>query len=589
MNSKADLGVPLTSKGALGEVHPTNEEHLQSNALNENNSKKDTPPELSEENYRLVGRSPLLTIVFLSIGPFISQVVSSMYGIVATIWVSKSLGDVGMAAVSLFTNLDNVGRAFGYFMNCSASQKISSLFGENKHDEAGQVICDLFRCSLLSGMFVPAALLPFAKPLGRWFGADDQTLSMAFEYLAVLLGCSTVSCLFLMFCGCLQAEGRTAFVSLAQISSFIMNMAIFCPLFLIVFKLGTKGAALATIVSEGIPTAFLFCLYFFHSDDKQILEEKENELEDIDENNISANKTKSKKCLSSIYKKIRPSCKPKLSGLFKRFSPHTWPALSVGVSQLASNCSRSLPSILQRKFMGMITQNIDTMTFTDAMAGFNAVIRMAQLTDGFRLAISMSLLPASSFAYSSKSYTRLLYLVFHACWINLVFGLIAFAVAMSIPQYIAMIFSKTKSFLAAATPMIRNTNVEAPITWIRFIIQTFLQSLCFGGTATIFSVISYFFVNIGVYCLLYYTDKTNVPRMMYAYVISSGISIFVGAFCLIQPIRTLYKKIKEEKQFPSEASNNMITPLNDNKDLTNEMQQPFVDNPEPKEEQRSNE
>lgn len=115
-----------------------------------------------------------------------------------------------------------------------------------------------------------------SKRLGKWFGADDIILNMGFDYLVILLGCSTVSCLFLMFCGCLQAEGRTFFVSIAQIASFVMNMAIFCPLFLFVFHMGTRGAALATICSEGVPAIIFFFLYFFQKDEEN---ENENELE----------------------------------------------------------------------------------------------------------------------------------------------------------------------------------------------------------------------------------------------------------------------------------------------------------------------
>ena len=282
----------------------TNSENSNTNSPNQN-----------DENYRLAGRPPLITLVLLAIGPLISQSVSSLYGIVATIWVSKALGEKGMTAVSLFTNIDTVGRAFGYFMNCSASQKISSLFGEKKANEAGQVICDLFRCSLLSGMIVPALLIQVAKPLGKWFGADDEIFKMAFDYIAVLLGCSAVSCLFLMFCGCLQAEGRTFLVSFAQISSFVMNMAIFCPLFLFVFHLGTCGAALATICSEAIPTIVIFFMYFFQKDDDN---DEQKELEDIQEpilnNKDEGNESHRKRSFSC---KIKLACKPKLSGLFK--------------------------------------------------------------------------------------------------------------------------------------------------------------------------------------------------------------------------------------------------------------------------------
>ena len=570
-----DLEVPLTSSSNFEDTGKANledstnhqeekktiinsdETNIKDNSENANEvnpSDSIKADSKNDENYRLAGRPPLTTLVLLAVGPLISQLVSSLYGIVTTIWVSRALGEMGMAAVSLFTNIDNVGRAFGYFMNCSASQKIASLFGQKKANEAGQVICDLFRCSIISGMIVPALLIPVAKPLGKWFGADDEILKMGVDYIVVLLSCSTVSVLFLMFCGCLQAEGRTFFVSVAQISSFVMNMALFCPLFLLVFHMGTGGAALATICSEAIPTIVIFFLYFFQKDE----EAEEGELEDIQEpilnnndegsNSIKFHKKEKTHRKSCNPFKIKLACKPKLSGLFKKFSPHTWPALSVGVSQLASNCSRSIPSILQRKFMGMITQNSDKTSFTDAMSGFNCVIRIAQFTDSLRLAISMSLLPTSSYAYSASLYKRFLLLIFHGSWINLVWGGLSYVLIYTCAKPIAMIFSNGESFIRAAVPMMRNTITEAPICWVRYIIQTLLQSLSFGGSSTVFSVLSYFVVNIGTYCLLYYTDKTDVPRMMYAYSISAAISIFIGAFFVIKPIRTIYLKIKENNE-----------------------------------------
>ena len=79
-------------------------------------------------------------MLILSVGPLISQLVSAMYGVVASMWVAKACGDIGMTAVSLFTNIDNVGRAFGFFMNCSASQKVSSIFGEKKDDNFSMLL-----------------------------------------------------------------------------------------------------------------------------------------------------------------------------------------------------------------------------------------------------------------------------------------------------------------------------------------------------------------------------------------------------------------------------------------------------------------
>jgi Na+-driven multidrug efflux pump len=95
-----------------------------------------------------------------------------------------------------------------------------------------------------------------------------------------------------MFCGCLQAEGRSLLVGAVQICSFISNMIIFNPLFLLVFKWETVGAATATVASELIPSIALFVLFF----------------------------------------RGKFGVKPDVRGLLKKFSPETMPALCVGLS-----------------------------------------------------------------------------------------------------------------------------------------------------------------------------------------------------------------------------------------------------------------
>lgn len=97
-----------------------------------------------------------------------------------------------------------------------------------------------------------------------------------------------------MFCGCLQAEERTFFVSIAQISSFVMNMAIFCPLFLFVFHMGTRGAALSTICSEGVSAIIFFFLYFFQKEEEEL--ENINNQDEKEENIV-----KKKKCSSCHF------------------------------------------------------------------------------------------------------------------------------------------------------------------------------------------------------------------------------------------------------------------------------------------------
>jgi Na+-driven multidrug efflux pump len=453
-----------------------------------------------EEHYRLGGRPPLKTLAILSVGPLVSQIVSAVYGIVTSMWMARAMGDLGMAAISLFSNLDNCGRAFGFFMNCAASSKISALLGVDAGSEAGQLMCDLLRCCLLCGMICPAIFIPTCTPLARWFGATDLVIHYGREYLSVLLGASSITCVYLLTCGALQAEGRSILVGAIQITSLLANMAIFNPLFLLVFKWETLGAAFATVLSELIPSIIFVVLYF----------------------------------------RGKFGVKPELGGLFRKFSSHTLPAIRVGVSQLVMNLARSIPSILLRKFMGLCTEHSSDVTFDDAMMGFNGFIRIAAVIDGFRLAISMGMLPGLSYANAAGRVERGFRLIAHASWINAVFGTIVALVTAFWARYLAMAISSSETYLKWATAMLLAGNWEVAFGWIRNVVQTTLQALQYGTTATFYSFGATFLAYMAVVSILYVTDKTNVVRLIYTMPIYGAFAALVGIVLLIYPLRKLW-------------------------------------------------
>lgn len=457
---------------------------------------------MPDEQYRLGGQPALKTLVKLMWGPLISQVVAAFYGLIDSMWVAKALGTKGVSAVSLFTNLDNIGRAFGFFLNCAATAKISAMIGQKRQNEAGQIVCDLFRMCFVCGAIVPALVIPISRPLAKWFGADEQTTDWGFAYLSVLMACSVFTCFFLFGCGLLQGEGRTFLVSVMQLASFILNMAVFDPLFLLGFKIGITGAAVATVLSEAIPGIVILILYFCG----------------------------------------QFAIKPDWRGIFRKFHKETFMALRVGFSQLFANLAQSLPGILVRKYLGLITQNMGSGNFDQAMAGFNGVIRIFQVTNSFRLATSMSLLPTASYACHAGRNRRMFFLLMHASWLNLAWGLLTFTLSMTIPDQISKIISSNPDYIAWAAPMLKAANFDAIHAWVRFLCQTMLQALEYGITATIYSLFATLAANMSMSTLLYFTNKKDPIRLMYTYPLTSAVSLVVGIVIVVVPIYRAYKK-----------------------------------------------
>ena len=463
-------------------------------------------PEPSAETKRLAGRPPLMTILVLAIGPVLSQLANSVFMLINQLWVAKALGDDGLAAISTYNAFDATGRSFGFFLALGAATQISALFGKGLSNEAGQICADLLRLTFACGAFVPAVLLPCLKEAGRWFGASEDIVELGWDYMVPLCSFTTTTCMYLTVCGFLQGEGRTLLFGFVNLSCLILNAVILDPLFLFGFKTGIRGVSLATILSEIVPGFVVFALYYWGH---------------------------------------KFGVKPTFRQFCNRFSPRTWDALKVGVSQLFAQLSVAVPSIVVRKFIGMC---VGPDEFSDAMAGFNACLRIYHIIVAVMNGTTMGFVPAASYAFAAKQYKRYLWLSFHSFWLLCVWGAVACVVTFTVPRQLALMFSKTESYLYYATDMIRIINALSIFGGIQYNVQTMLQSMQCGGLATALVFINNFGILTICAFLLYYTDKTDGSRIVWCYPIGFTVGIPLGALLLWRPLREVWRKAKEEKE-----------------------------------------
>ena len=461
------------------------------------------PHKRGGEDQRLCGRPPLKTVLILAIGPIISQISNAVFLIINTLWTSKAIGDDGLAAISTYNMFDNSGRAFGFLLSLGAATQISALFGLGKSEEAGQLCADLLRLAFVFGAFIPAVLLPSIRPCGEWFGASKTVIDLGWDYMLPLCAFATTTCMYMASCGFLQGEGRTLLFGFANFVCLGLNGLVLDPLFLFGFKTGIRGVSLATIVSEIIPGSVLLTLFYCN----------------------------------------KFGIRPKLIQFCRKFSPRTWTAVKVGVSQLIAQLSVTLPSIAVRKFIGMAVGS----EFDDAMAGFNCSMRLSGISMAPLMGITMGFVPAASYAYAAKKYRRFLWLCFHSVWLCCVWGLIAGCLIWTIPREMAKMFSTSERYLDYGSKMTLYSNALAPIQGIRFNCQTILQSMHMGGRATLTGLLNNFVWILLFTVILYYTDKTDGARICWCYSISHALAIPATVIFLWKPLSTIWKLAKEEK------------------------------------------
>ena len=477
----------------ISEGNPTNIEEIPNDNLNENSNNLETQlediednknsenlpinknMEFSEEVERLGGKRALPTMILLSVGPFISQLSTALYGIVDTMWVSKAIGDRGMTAISTYSNFDTISRAFGYFLGVSISSMASSLFGSGEGSETGQLLSDLIRIGFFFGIIIPLIFLPITRPIARWFGASEEIVELGRLYVFPLLISSIVPCLYLLVCGCLQAEGRAKYFTVVQLTACILNLIIFDPLFLFGFKTDISGAAWATVLAELIPT--LYVLY--------------------------------------EYYKGKLGIKPKLNQLFQPFSKYTLTSLKIGSSQFIFMLSLALPGIIMRKYLGMTCLTVEI--YNDVMAAYNTLLRIYVVISSVGASMVMGFVPAASYSFGAKRLKRVIYLLTHGLWISTLWCLVCMIFTVGFPSLPASLFSTSKGYLNWSIIILKNSTYLAFLTPIPLLIQALLQSLQNGYQATILSLLTQLLPLPLFSIIFYYIDKTNPGKIFFSY------------------------------------------------------------------------
>lgn len=460
--------------------------------------------QISGEEKRLGSLSPLLTVAILSIGPFISQTVQALYGMVNLYWVSKGIGDKGIEVFGAIYLIDFIPLAFADYLMSSINIQLSYLFGETRVDECAQVFVDFIRISFFLSLLMPPIILPITKPVVRWFGAGDEISEMCFQYIIPTASCSFFAFLFMAICGLLQSEGHSIIFGVAQSSTLIINMFVFCPIFLLVFKFGIWGASLATGISQFIVSLILVIMIF----------------------------------------NGKFTVKPKLNMLFKKFSSETWKALKIGIASLLSYFAASLPEILLQKFLYMSAIHVDK--YDETVQAWGVIVKLFQLVCGTDDAIAIGFLPAASYAYGARRYNRILHLLFHSSWIGILIASIYSALLVFFPRQIASIWSKDPSFLDNCQSMIPIVFLLSPLYPIQYTVPALLQGMQRVLLSTILAFLTEMLPLPIFSSILYFTDKNNPARMMWSYALTNIFSFLACCITLIPFIFQLCKEPKDE-------------------------------------------
>lgn len=188
-------------------------------------------------------------ILSMGIPTLIAQVINLLYNIVDRMYIGHLVGPEALTGVGLTLPVIMLISAFSAFVGAGGAPLAAIAMGQGDKKRAETILSNAV--TMLCFFTVVLMLLFFCieKPFLYLIGASDVTYPFAGAYLRIyLLGTLFVQ-LVIGLNPFITAQGQSKIAMLSVLIGAVFNIAL-DPVFIFVFKMGVRGAALATIISQ---------------------------------------------------------------------------------------------------------------------------------------------------------------------------------------------------------------------------------------------------------------------------------------------------------------------------------------------------
>ncbi len=199
----------------------------------------------------------------------IAMTASSLYNMVDSIYIGhiKDVGSYAISGLAVTFPLMNLSSALGTLVGVGAATMISVLLGQKNYGVANKVLANEVTLNTIIGIIFSVAVLSFLDPVLSFFGASENTLPFAREYMKILLYGNVFTHLYFGLNSVIRAAGNPRLAMGLTLFTVISN-SIMDPIFIFAFDMGIKGAAVATVLCQMM--ALSYALYYFYDQKKFI-------------------------------------------------------------------------------------------------------------------------------------------------------------------------------------------------------------------------------------------------------------------------------------------------------------------------------
>lgn len=422
----------------------------------------------------------------------IAMTASSLYNMVDSIFIGQGVGALAISGLAITFPFMNISAAFGAAIGVGASTTLSVRLGQKDYKTAQYILGNTITLNTIIGIVFGALALLFLDPILRFFGATDNTLPYARDYMIIILIGNVFTHQYFGLNAVLRAASKPKVAMYTTIFTVVLN-TILDPIFIWVLDMGIQGAALATILSQ--LTALCWQLKIF-SNKKEMLH-------------------------------FKRGCYQLKKDIVKNI-------IAIGVSPFSMNACACLIVIIINT--ALVRHGGDL-----AVGAFGISNRLVFLFFMVVMGINQGMQPIAGYNYGAQKYDRMLQVLKLAIVAGISVMTVGWLVCEIFPYPCARLFTSDEELIGIAVHGIRINVMVFPLIGYQAVVTNFFQSIG-KAKVSIFLSLSRQLIYL-LPCLLVLPTFMGVDGVWWSLPISDSIAFFTA---LVIMVRYMKKHFKQE-------------------------------------------
>lgn len=363
-----------------------------------------------------------------AIPAIIAMTASSLYNMIDSIFIGHGVGALAISGLAVTFPFMNLSAAFGAGVGVGASTCLSVKLGQKDYAIAQRILGNNVTLNIIVGFLFSVFSLLFLNPILYFFGASEQTLPYAREYMIIILLGNVFTHLYFGMNAVLRAAGKPQQAMYTTVFTVVLN-TVLDPIFIYTFDMGIRGAALATILSQIVALAWQVKIF---SNPGELLHLRR--------------------------------------GIYKPEPAILRNILSIGISPFAMNATACLVSIF-------VNQRLLHYGGDLAVGAYGLANRVAFVFVMINFGICQGLQPIAGYNYGARKTDRLMHVLKLAIIAGTCVTTVGFLVAEFIPEYCIRLFTSDEELTFLAVGALSIMMAAMPVVGYQMIITNFFQSI----------------------------------------------------------------------------------------------------------------